>query len=82
MLTYVDKFVTMLKHVAKRGNKKTSTLTTKQQCDPENSKRRRENYSEKSEENTNQKAKKEATVNTETERKSQKRASLSLVKKA
>ncbi len=74
MLTYVDKFVTMLKHVAKRGNKKTSTLTTKQQCDPENSKRR-ENYSEKSEENTNQKAKK-ATVNTETERKSQKRASL------
>ena len=52
----------------------TGTLTTKQQCDPENSKRR-ENYSEKSEENTNQKAKK-ATVNTETERKSQKRASL------
>ena len=49
-------------------------MTTKQQCDPENSKRR-ENYSEKSEENTNQKAKK-ATVNTETERKSQKRASL------
>lgn len=40
MLTHACRLVIMHKHVAKRSKEKHSTLTNKQQCNPENSKRR------------------------------------------